>query len=87
MGFARLSLGQVRAFWLYVPLFNKVEEGQLMPHVLNSSLGRYDGRVYEDLFYRAHVLNPLNKLTFNPNYHNNEIVMGSGDAGQILAKL
>lgn len=25
---------------------------------------------------RAHVLNPLNKVTFNPDYKNNEIVMG-----------
>jgi acyl-CoA oxidase len=50
-------------------------------------LGRCDGKVYEDLFYRAHVMNPLNKLTFNPDYKNDEIVMGSGDAGKLLAKL
>ncbi|KAL8654956.1 MAG: hypothetical protein Q9210_001199 [Variospora velana] len=30
---------------------------------LDSSLGRYDGRVYEDLFHRASELNPLNVLT------------------------
>lgn len=52
-----------------------------------SALGRYDGLVYEDLFNRAHRLNPLNALTFNPDYKSDEIVLGSGDAGDILAKL
>ena len=52
-----------------------------------SALGRSDGRVYEDLFHRAHVVNPLNKITFNPDYRNNELEMGSGDADKILAKL
>ncbi|KAJ9634440.1 hypothetical protein H2204_006265 [Knufia peltigerae] len=64
-----------------------VDAWALPDYLLDSALGRYDGRVYEDLFHRAHVLNPLNKVTFNPDYKNNEIVMGSGDAGQILAKL
>lgn len=54
---------------------------------MDSALGRYDGRVYEDLFNRAHRLNPLNKITFNPDYRTDEIVMGSGDAGKILSKL
>lgn len=52
-----------------------------------SALGRYDGRVYEDLFHRAHRLNPLNRVTFNPDYRTDEIVMGSGDGGRILSKL
>jgi acyl-CoA oxidase len=56
-------------------------------YLLDSALGRYDGRVYEDLFHRAHVLNPLNRITFNPDYRTDEIVMGSGDGGEILAKL
>jgi acyl-CoA oxidase len=56
-------------------------------YLLDSALGRYDGRAYEDLFHRAHVLNPLNKVTFNPDYKSDEIVLGSGDAGQILSKL
>jgi acyl-CoA oxidase len=56
-------------------------------YLLDSALGRYDGKVYEDLFYRAHVLNPLNKVTFNPDYRTDEIVKGSGDGGEILAKL
>jgi len=33
---------------------------------LDSSLGRKDGKVYEDLFNRAGELNPLNDLTFDP---------------------
>jgi acyl-CoA oxidase len=34
--------------------------------VLDSSLGRQDGRVYEDMFYRASELNPLNRITVDP---------------------
>lgn len=33
---------------------------------LDSSLGRYDGKVYEDMFYRASQLNPLNDVVFDP---------------------
>lgn len=56
--------------------------------LLNSALGRSDGKVYEELFDMAHRRNPLNKVTINPDYRNEEIVMGSGDGGrQILAKL
>lgn len=33
---------------------------------LDSSLGRYDGKVYEDMFHRASELNPLNSVTFDP---------------------
>lgn len=33
---------------------------------LNSALGKYDGKVYEDMFYRASVLNPLNHKVANP---------------------
>ena len=33
---------------------------------LDSSLGREDGRVYEDMFHRASELNPLNGLTIDP---------------------
>lgn len=35
--------------------------------VLDSSLGRYDGKVYEDMFHRASELNPLNRVTVNPD--------------------
>lgn len=41
---------------------------------LDSSLGRYDGNVYEDLFYRASELNPLNKVVFDPYADNNNIL-------------
>lgn len=36
---------------------------------LDSSLGRYDGKVYEDMFYRASELNPLNDVVFDSNPH------------------
>jgi acyl-CoA oxidase len=56
--------------------------------LLNSALGRYDGKVYEELFDMAHRRNPLNKVTFNPDWRSDEIVMGSGDgARHVLAKL
>jgi acyl-CoA oxidase len=64
-----------------------VDAFTLPDYLLDSALGRYDGRVYEDLFHRAHVLNPLNRITFNPDYRNNEIVLGSGDGGAIVSKL
>ena len=41
---------------------------------LDSSLGRYDGKVYEDLFHRASQLNPLNALTIDP-YPGSEVLV------------
>ncbi|KAL6231200.1 hypothetical protein BDW75DRAFT_233810 [Aspergillus navahoensis] len=68
-----------------------VDAWQIPDYLLDSALGRYDGRVYEDLFHRAHRLNPLNKVTVNPNYWEDEIVKGQGqggeDMGSIHAKL
>ena len=65
-----------------------VDSWKIPDFLLDSALGRYDGKVYEDLFNRAHRLNPLNEITFNPNYKSEEIVMGGGDdLNQILAKL
>lgn len=56
--------------------------------LLDSALGRYDGKVYEDLFDRAHRQNPLNDTTFNVDWRSDEIVLGSGDGGKhLLAKL
>ena len=56
--------------------------------LLNSALGRYDGKVYEELFDMAHRRNPLNATTFNPRWWEEEIVLGSGDGGRELkAKL
>ncbi|KAJ9630340.1 hypothetical protein H2204_008405 [Knufia peltigerae] len=40
-----------------------VDAWRLPDWLLDSSLGRYDGRVYEDLFFRATQLNPLNRFT------------------------
>ncbi|KAJ6082966.1 hypothetical protein N7467_007101 [Penicillium canescens] len=65
-----------------------VDSWMIPDYLLDSALGRYDGRVYEDLFNRAHRLNPLNRITFNPNYWEDEIVKGSGVNGSdILSKL
>ena len=40
---------------------------------LDSSLGRYDGKVYEDMFYRAGELNPLNRVTVDPYPESNTL--------------
>ncbi|KAL3465672.1 acyl-CoA dehydrogenase/oxidase C-terminal [Aspergillus heterothallicus] len=65
-----------------------VDSWMIPDYLLDSALGRYDGQVYEDLFHRAHRLNPLNKITFNPNYWEDELVKGSGEGwSSILAKL
>ncbi|KAI2792798.1 hypothetical protein POX_b02841 [Penicillium oxalicum] len=67
---------------------NLVDSWKIPDYLLDSALGRWDGRVYEDLFHRAHRLNPLNNITFNPNCWEEEIVMGTGETGRdILAKL
>ena len=66
---------------------NLVDSWSIPEYLLDSALGRYDGKVYEDLFNRAHRLNPLNKMTFNPNFWDEEIVMGNNDGAAILAKL
>ncbi|KAK1064280.1 hypothetical protein LTR33_012096 [Friedmanniomyces endolithicus] len=66
-----------------------VDSWKVPDFLLDSALGRYDGKVYEDLFNRAHRLNPLNEITFNPHYKSDEIVMGKGSEAldKILAKL
>ncbi|KAK5110250.1 hypothetical protein LTR62_006103 [Meristemomyces frigidus] len=66
-----------------------VDSWKIPDFLLDSALGRYDGKVYEDLFNRAHRLNPLNEETFNPYYQSDEIVMGSGrdELKRILSKL
>ncbi|KIW74762.1 hypothetical protein Z517_11532 [Fonsecaea pedrosoi CBS 271.37] len=43
-----------------------VDSWKLPDWLLDSSLGRYDGQVYPDLFRRASELNPLNKVDINP---------------------
>jgi len=42
--------------------------------LLDSSLGRSDGKVYEDLWERAHRQNPINRLTVDPDYRSSVIV-------------
>ncbi|KAI4288567.1 MAG: hypothetical protein L6R35_002170 [Caloplaca aegaea] len=53
---------------------------------LDSSLGRYDGRVYEDLFRRASELNPLNALTVDP-YPDSEVLIKKDKREQSKSKL
>jgi acyl-CoA oxidase len=64
-----------------------VDSWKMPDYLLNSALGRFDGKVYETLYDMAHRQNPLNKITFNPRWQDEEIVKGSGDAGHILSKL
>jgi acyl-CoA oxidase len=66
----------------------RLVDSWMMPdYLLNSALGRFDGKVYETIYDMAHRQNPLNRITFNPRWQDDEIVMGSGDGGQILTKL
>ena len=53
---------------------------------LDSSLGRYDGKVYEDLFRRASELNPLNALTVDP-YPDSEVLVRKDERGRVGSKL
>ena len=53
---------------------------------LDSSLGRYDGKVYEDLFRRASELNPLNALTIDP-YPDSGILIKKNEAEKFRSKL
>ncbi|KAJ1324205.1 acyl-CoA oxidase [Microdochium nivale] len=46
---------------------------------LDSSLGREDGKVYEDLFHRASQVNPLNDITIDP-YPNSNVLFKTRDA-------
>ena len=53
---------------------------------LDSSLGRYDGKVYEDLFMRASELNPLNALTIDP-YPNSNVLVKKDETDKFKSKL
>jgi acyl-CoA oxidase len=53
---------------------------------LDSSLGRYDGKVYEDIFHRANELNPLNALTIDP-YPDSEVLVKKDERNKMGAKL
>ena len=56
-----------------------VDSWSIPDYLLESSLGRYDGDVYNDLFRKAHKENPLNLLTMNPDWKTEEIIMGEGE--------
>ena len=53
---------------------------------LDSSLGRYDGKVYEDMFYRANELNPLNKVVVDP-YPDSPTLFKKDESGALKSKL
>ena len=53
---------------------------------LDSSLGRYDGKVYEDLFYRASEVNPLNSITVDP-YPGSETLVKNDERQMLKSKL
>ncbi|KAJ9612215.1 hypothetical protein H2200_003812 [Cladophialophora chaetospira] len=58
-----------------------VDAWKLPDWLLDSSLGRYDGKVYEDLLYRASELNPLNRLVIDTRPDR-----GSEDADSIASR-
>jgi acyl-CoA oxidase len=53
---------------------------------LDSSLGRYDGKVYEDMFYRANELNPLNKIVVDP-YPDSPTLFKKDESASLKSKL
>ena len=53
---------------------------------LDSSLGRYDGKVYEDLFHRASEINPLNNIVFDP-YPNSKTLFRKDERTDLRSKL
>jgi acyl-CoA oxidase len=56
-----------------------VDAWSVPDYLLESALGSYDGDVYNRLFHKAHKENPLNMITFNPDWKTEEIVMGEGE--------
>lgn len=63
-----------------------VDAWQFPDWQLDSSLGRKDGKVYEDLFYRASELNPLNGLTIDP-YPNSDVMIKRDETQKYKSKL
>lgn len=53
---------------------------------LDSSLGRYDGKVYEDMFHRASELNPLNSVVFDP-YPDSKVLFKKDERQNLRSKL
>ncbi|OBR04555.1 Acyl-coenzyme A oxidase [Colletotrichum higginsianum IMI 349063] len=54
--------------------------------VLDSSLGRHDGKVYEDMFKRASEDNPLNSVVFDP-YPNSKVLFKKDERKDLRSKL
>lgn len=63
-----------------------VDAWQFPDWQLDSSLGRKDGKVYEDMFYRASELNPMNGLTIDP-YPNNSTLIKKDETAKFKSKL
>lgn len=63
-----------------------VDAWQFPDWQLDSSLGRKDGKVYEDMFYRASELNPLNGLTVDP-YPDSDILIKKDETSRYKSKL
>jgi acyl-CoA oxidase len=63
-----------------------VDAWQFPDWQLDSSLGRYDGKVYEDLFHRASQLNPLNGLTIDP-YPTSSVLVKKDEREKYKSKL
>lgn len=55
-----------------------VDAWSIPDYLLDSALGRQDGDVYNALWKKAHLENPLNLDTFNPDFRTDEIIMGEG---------
>lgn len=55
-----------------------VDAWSIPDYLLDSALGRSDGRAYEALFEGAHRKNPLNDNTANPWYWDEEVIKGEG---------
>ncbi|KAK5455036.1 hypothetical protein LTS15_005756 [Exophiala xenobiotica] len=53
---------------------------------LDSSLGRYDGKVYEDMFHRASEVNPLNSIVFDP-YPDSKVLFKKDERTNLRSKL
>ncbi|KAF2752348.1 acyl-CoA oxidase [Sporormia fimetaria CBS 119925] len=56
-----------------------VDAWAIPDYLLDSALGKEDGDVYNALWKKAHLENPLNLEVFNPDFRSEEIVMGEGE--------
>ena len=63
-----------------------VDAWQFPDWQLDSSLGREDGKVYEDMFHRASQLNPLNGLTIDP-YPDSPVLVRRDEREKYKSKL